>query len=201
MDHKANLNHSVIGELVKVFGIIANDIKNEITFKKFIEDTYGITKIANTDDNIIFGKLKDLAQRRNDVSHGATGIELLSNEISLGYIEFVKQYAKALYQVFLKQLIKYKIKHKSEPIILVGKKVINNLIICASVEDRIIEKGDKILIETSEEYYQSRNIESIEINKEAKPRVEVTVKTDVGLKVSDGEPKIKKTHKFYFEKN
>lgn len=160
--HTANFKEGIIDEFFSKIGIenISSLIKKTPIFENYIKEN-------EIDSRKPFTFINDLAERRNQVAHSNIEVQLLSSEILLDYINFLKVYSESLNNVLTIQLLNHRIK--------VGKNIqkLNNCIktygkniICFEISNTSIGIGYSIYAETNNpnEAIKFGKINSMQIN-------------------------------------
>ena len=57
------------------------------------------------DDDVVFFRLADLANRRNDVAHGIGPGDIMSRDMLRSYIDFIQAYCEATAQVLFEHTV------------------------------------------------------------------------------------------------
>lgn len=195
--HTANFKHDIIVQFFKQAGIeISNHIREEEPFKVYLSEVYPDVEIPEQLN--VYEKLNDLANRRNDVAHGAE-INLLGTQDLLEYISFVEAYGLSLYNIIYYETLPYEIKYNSirlnDP-----KLIINNEIICLELNNTPVAVGDRIVAYTSGRTrpFSYSEIKGIQVDRVEHQEVEEQESIEVGLKV---EFKVKENQKFFLLKS
>lgn len=183
--HAYNFKQSIIAEYFARIGIngISNSLKIYEPLKTLLEQKYG--NPAGVESGIIFKIIDDLAQRRNDVAHGVENVELLNVTIIKEYTEFILAYCKSLYKILLNERNMYLFNETETNLTLLA--VINHSIVCGTVESISFSNSDKLIIEKPEgnfPRYESLNIQDIQINNVSHQSLNISDKTDIGIKIN-----------------
>lgn len=184
--HPYNFKQSIISEYFgKVgFGDLSGILKLYDPLKSILNQKFG--NVANLSSDVVFNTIDDLSQRRNDVAHGVENVELLNVSIIREYIIFIGAYCESLQSILENEYHKFKFEDMADNLNLI--QVINHSIVCASVENISIKKGDFLLIrkpETNFPRYTISKIEEIQIDGDSFDKLTVTEKKDVGMRVND----------------
>jgi hypothetical protein len=183
--HPYNFKQSIIADYFSRIGIsnISNSLKIYEPLKTLLEQKYG--NPSGIESEIIFKIIDDLAQRRNDVAHGVENVELLNATIIKEYTEFILAYCKSLYKILLNERNMYIFNESGTNLTLLS--VIDHSIVCGSVESISFSNSDKLMIEKPEgnfPRYELLNIQEIQINKESHQSLNITDKTEIGMKIN-----------------
>jgi hypothetical protein len=200
--HTANFRQGVINEFFSSLGIkgISSLVKNHPGFKSYMVKIKPEIELVynNIEESVIYQTLDDLAQRRNDISHGVEGIEILSSEILLDYINYLEHYTEAICDVVFETLLPYEVSHCA----IALKKPIaiyNNSIICLNLEEAPITVGDRIISRTvlnnSDIKYSHGKVLKLQINKQDHRQIMPSVGgIDIGIEV---DFKVKENQEFF----
>lgn len=93
-----NLTHNRIEEIFKAVDIT---IGKELLKNTELVTLIGISpsQIPHTENNMLFGKINELVERRNTIAHGAKIDDLLDLFALEPYIEFLERYCIAIFRV------------------------------------------------------------------------------------------------------
>jgi hypothetical protein len=131
----------------------------------------------------IYAILNDLADRRNEVAHGQPS-ELLSNEILLDYVAYIRAYSTALHEaVYCDALL---IEARLRAVTLGAPiAVYDNKIVCVELKDTPIKVGDVLMAETgfSMRPVVAGEILELQINKTAVHDVPASASVKIGARV------------------
>ncbi|HJV79190.1 MAG TPA: HEPN domain-containing protein [Paludibacter sp.] len=202
-DHTSNFRISSITEFFSRIGIksIGSKIKLNENFHAFLNERLGSDlNIHITEEKIIFNLLSDLAQRRNDISHG-TGLEntILNNSIFPEYIEFLRQFSNALFEILRDATLEYECGRDFAASSYVA--IFDHNILCLEVKDINISVGDRIIVRSgsaSNYIFFERIIEEIQINNVSHANIAIQGEsTRVGFKLNG---RVKKNQSFYLKR-
>lgn len=200
IDHKANLKHEVIYDLISHLAILdfSGKMKRSECIINYFDSEFIIDE--NTRIDVIFGKLEDLAQLRNDISHGTPGQHVLHPSVIIDYINYVEAYGKSMYFVLENEGLKFRQLFRSEVLGAVIK-IINNHILCVTVENKRIAVGDQIICVAGKDhnpiYYEAR-VEEIQIKNVKHDMILIYEPTAVALRLSKS---VKINYTFYSYRN
>ncbi|MEH6979107.1 MULTISPECIES: MAE_28990/MAE_18760 family HEPN-like nuclease [Bacillus] len=191
--HTSNFRQGSIDEFFYKIGInqVSSLILRHPGFEKYLVENEISKAIA-------FGRIDDLAERRNQVAHGGQN-ELLSLEILLDYINFFELYGKTLYEVLMIEIIQFRMENSLNirlldlPIATYGRDIV-----WFNVEDTKVCVGDNIYARTNNQSEPVRYgaIESIQFNDEQCQELIAVESIQVGLKVNF---KVRDSYTFYLE--
>ncbi len=184
--HTANMRCSIVDQMFNSVGVknITDRAKHWKSHKEDIKST----------SSSHWPLIDDLADRRNEVSHGMPP-ELLSLDILKDYIVETNNFCRCIYDIAVGESLRPLVNHIAielpEPI-----DVIDHRIVCISNGGQPISVGDSIIVKTNDPImpFKIGKIERIEINNESTEKVEAGSELFVGLQV---DMHIKTNHKYY----
>ncbi len=187
--HTANFRSEVVHGLFRRVGVenTSNHLLNNSTFVICLQKIYpdaDWSKVNESLHNVAFSHLNNLVDRRNEVAHGNPfEIELLSNDILLEYVSFLKAYGTALYEVVYSFTLQYLVKYKGIELGSPFKILQSGHVLGIEVKNTTIKVGDVIIAKpaTDEQLYLWGEIQKLEVNKE--DRQEVVSGKKVGIQV------------------
>lgn len=172
---------------------INRKVKMQPNFRSYLESTYGKINIDSFGDDIVFNKIDDLAQRRNDISHGVDGIQLISVDIlSKDYLFFFKIYGISIYDVLYENYLMILCTKLGTKVNIVA--IFNSNILCINISNKIVKIGDRVIVKTASNNFFETKIISIEINKRSLLEVNISTPIDVAFKLNKN---IKGNQEFY----
>ncbi|MBW4505143.1 MAG: hypothetical protein KME64_01270 [Scytonematopsis contorta HA4267-MV1] len=193
-----NLKHKQIVKIFEMINVNLNEeLKKNRTLIQYFENDRGITNISNIDTDILYNKINDLVERRNQIAHGS---ETLDNILDISelepYIQFLEKYCQAIFEILSEELIKKESIYTFQKIENVVK-IFGNKILAFEIENYTIKVGDILIVETIEGKFFKKTILTIELNKKTHTELTITEKTNIAISV---EPNIKENQKFYIVK-
>ncbi len=193
-----NLKHKQIVKLFEFINISLNEaLKRNMTLTQYFENDRGIKNISNIETDILYNKINDLVERRNQIAHGSERLDNILNISELEpYVDFLEKYCQALFEILSEELIKKESMYKFQKVEKIIK-IFSNKILAFEVENYTIKVGDVLIVETIEGNFFKRNILTIGLNNELHTELTVTEKTNIAISV---EPHIKENQKFYIVK-
>jgi hypothetical protein len=151
--HNANFRHSVVAETLAQCGIdgISQSLRRAEPFTAFLveEDPERDLKtyLAGGDD-VVFARLSDLANRRNDVAHGTPVDDILSRDILRSYVGFIEAYARGLAQVAYEGSLSFML---SKALLLGPAIAVHDYrIVCVNLPAGKITLGDTLIAKTND---------------------------------------------------
>ena len=142
--HEVNFRAGSIDGLFTRVGVqgVIRRLHQFSPFTEYLEQRFPDREITTLTEQEMFFWLEDLAERRNEVAHGAAS-QLLSNEILLEYVEFVEALCGGLYAVLYGEMSGFWFRHKAvelgSPI-----NVFNHEIVCMELRNVPIAVGDTL---------------------------------------------------------
>jgi hypothetical protein len=191
-----NLKHN---KIVELFNKLNLDLNNELLKNEELNNEIGLTpeRISTIGKDILYNKINDLVERRNQIAHGSENVHDIKSISELEpYIQFLEKYCQAIFQTLFEQLIKQESIHIFQKI----ENVINtygNKVLAFELENYTIKVGDMLIVETKEGRFYKKPILTIELNNKSYPELSVLEQTNVAVSV---EPKIKNNQTFYIIK-
>ncbi|HRW04475.1 MAG TPA: MAE_28990/MAE_18760 family HEPN-like nuclease [Caldilineaceae bacterium] len=182
--HSANFRTGVIESTFAGLGIqhVSKKIKEDETFIEYLKAINPVRNLESMSIQEMFAIIDDLAERRNDVAHGVNS-DILSNQILYDYITFFHAYGVALYNVTRRETLQYIAKYQA---VEIGRaiKVINNSIVCLTLKNLAIKKGDTLIAKTPNNLYYDGEIEEIQVDGVSYAELEPCSSIDVGIKIA-----------------
>jgi len=198
-----NLKHSRVNE---IFSMLNISIGKELLKNEELTNLIGVglEQVHNTEDDVLFAKINELVERRNEIAHGAEIDDLLNQSALEPYINFLEKYCIAIFLVLKEKDIQNHTLEKFQeyPCQRVFKR---KAIIGLSLEKHIIKVGDWLIIKTAEknnEHFYKKKINSLgKDNKNDYEEITIDEKQDISIKIdnSEGLP-ITERCAFYLEK-
>ncbi|MEI6445437.1 MAG: MAE_28990/MAE_18760 family HEPN-like nuclease [Nostocales cyanobacterium ELA583] len=193
-----NLKHN---KIVELFSKLNLDLNNELSKNEELNNEIGLNAntISRRGKDILYNKINDLVERRNQIAHGS---EEVNNDNNLGiselepYIQFLEKYCQAIFEILVEQLIKQEsicTFQKIENVI----KIFSHKVLAFELENYTIKVGDMLIVETKEGQFYKKPILTIQLKNESYQELTVLEKTNIGVSV---EPKIKDNQTFYIIK-
>jgi len=191
-----NLKHN---KIVELFNKLNLDLNNELLKNEELNNEIGLTpeRISTIGKDILYNKINDLVERRNQIAHGSENVDDIKSISELEpYIQFLEKYCQAIFQTLFEQVIKNESIHtfqKLENVI----KIFGNKVLAFEIENYTIKVGDMLIIQTKEGRFYKKPILTIELNNQREPEFTITEKTKIAVSV---DHKIKDNHTFYILK-
>lgn len=148
----------------------------------------------------LFRLIDDLVTRRNDIAHGSDIDDILSITEFGEYIDFLEGYGIAVFQTLTEKLIEFEAKYLYQNIDTADVKGIyrKGSVLCFTIENSVISKGDDIIIELVEGGFIKKEILDIQKDNESFELLTITDPEDIGIEVNTG---ISKGQKFFIKKS
>ncbi|TAE60716.1 MAG: hypothetical protein EAZ87_05035 [Nostocales cyanobacterium] len=194
-----NLKHN---KIVELFNKLNLDLNKELLKNEELNNEIGLTRerISRIDKDILYKKINDLVDRRNEIAHGS---EKLTEEYNLleiseleAYIQFLEKYCQAIFHTLFEQIIKQESIYSFQKIENVIK-IFGNKVLAFELENYTIKVGDTLIIQTKEGRFYKKPILTIQLNNIEYPELIVTEKTKIAVSL---DHQIKDNHTFYIVK-
>jgi RiboL-PSP-HEPN len=151
--HNANFRQGVVNDTFTQCGImrVAQYLRQAEPFISFLRDEdpeRDLEIYLAKNDDVVFSRLNDLANRRNDVAHGSPVTDILSRDILCTYVNFIEAYADGLALIAYEQTLPSMLKRAvplGRPI-----SVIDNRIVCIEFPTGQIRVGDTLIAKTQD---------------------------------------------------
>ncbi len=187
-----NLKHNKIVDLFKLLNL---DLNSELIKNESLNQEIGLqpNKIAKTEKDILYNKINDLVERRNQIAHGSETLDILDISGLEPYIQFLEVYCQAIFETLVENIIKQESIHsflKIEKVV----KIFNSKILAFEIDNYTIEVGDMVIVETAEGRFSKKPILEIQLDSITYQELTISEKTNISVRV---EPKIKDSQTFY----
>ena len=146
-----------------------------------------LPNIENRGDDL-FRLIDELVTRRNDIAHGEDIDDILSITEFDEYIDFMEGYGIAIFQTLTEKLIELEANYLYKKIDVSDIKGIykKGSILCFTIEDNIVSKGDSIIINLVEGGFTKKEILNIQRDNESFETLTATDPVDIGIEVDKG---------------
>lgn len=193
-----NLKHDKVVELFKPLNVNLNEgLKRNQTLTQYIRDEQQIENISNLNTDILYNKINDLVEMRNQIAHGSEAVDdILDHSVLENYIRFLENYCQAIFEILNEEEIKQESVHKFQKIENVID-IFRNEILAFEIENSEIKVGDILIVKTANGRFFNKPILEIQIDKVSYPQKTITTKINIAVKV---EPTIKKNQEFFIKK-
>jgi hypothetical protein len=192
-----NLKHKQIVNMFELININLNEaLKKNKTIIGYIQNEQQTTNIANTKTDVLYNKINDLVERRNQVAHGSEILDILEVSELESYIRFLEKYCQAIFEVLLESFIKQESRCTFQKLEGIDQ-VIADKIIIFEIENFTFKVGDAIIIETMEGGFFKKHILTIQLDNQPYEEIIITKKSKIAVGI---EPKIKNNQTFYMAK-
>jgi len=198
--HNSNFRQTIVVNTFSQCGIqnVGQSLRHAEPLISFLENEdldRDVNAYLGGGDDVVFARLNDLADRRNDVAHGTPVGELLSNDILRSYIDFIEAYAGGLALVVYEHLLPFRLPCATflgPPIA-----VYNHAIACLNLPSGKIELGDTLIAKTQEagRPYKGGPIREIQRDNVSIPEIIGGPGVKVGLLVDFG---VRDNQEFYY---
>lgn len=190
-----NLKHNKIVELFKLLNVDLNDelIKNES-----LKQEIGLQpdQISRKDKDILYNKINDLVERRNQIAHGSETLDILGLSGLEPYIQFLEVYCQAIFETLFEKIIKQESIHTFQKIEKVVK-IFSSKILAFEIENYTLKVGDMVIVETAEGRLYKKPILEIQLDNMTHQELTISENTNISVRV---DPKIKDNQTFYIAK-
>jgi hypothetical protein len=185
MPFSGNLKHSKIIEAFKTLNIdLPKKIKANKQFTDFYKTKYN--KSIDNKGNEVFKKIDEIVSLRNDIAHGTQIDNILNVTEFEDYIVFLEKYGKAIFESIVEKEIEYEAEYLYEEIANIINIYKQGSILCFEIEGTTINKGDFIIIKTSDNHYFKKEILEIQKDNITYDKLSVVLKTKVGVNLGSG---------------
>jgi hypothetical protein len=197
-----NLNHY---KIVDIFKALAIDLNAKlIRIDPIVNYLQTIHERINTQPPaILYEKIDDLVNRRNDISHGGEVSDILDRERLKEYAIFLKYYCEAIFEILKIDLIIKEKKHQYSQI-RVAKVYPKQGILKMEAYDYVISIDDFIILEIGqEEKIIKMKVLAIKCDGVCVESIQAKVGVTVTIKVQiiDNSVKLKDNYKYYIKKS
>ena len=191
--HSTNFRHQFINDYFKGIGVdsLSQNLISYLPLKDFFIDEYSNTSSIKHD--ILYSTINELADRRNDVAHGVDNIDIISSEMVLEYIVFIKNYGESLFNLLHDKILECEFEKLGVAVKQIA--VYDNRILCIKLSNTKLSLNSKILVYRKKIFpkYVIANINDIQIDGVSHQKVNDNITADVGL---DLDQRILETNKF-----
>ena len=201
--HTANFRQAVVTQTLAQCGIteITQAIKQAEPFTTFLKKQnpeLDVNMYIGKDDEVVFFRLNDLANRRNDVAHGSLADELLSRDLLRGYIDFIEAYTEALAIVVYERTLPFMLTRSF--FLGAAITVIDNRIVCVNLLDGEIAVGDTLIAKTPDKArpYRGGPIRELQRDRISCESITGGPGVQIGMRVEFGAKENQEFH--YFKK-
>ncbi|MEG4803979.1 MAE_28990/MAE_18760 family HEPN-like nuclease [Microcoleus sp. ARI1-B5] len=190
-----NLKHDKIVELFKLFNI---DLNGELIKNENLNQEIGLSPdlISRTDKDILYNKINDLVERRNQIAHGSETLDILGISGLEPYIQFLEVYCQAIFETLAEKIIQQESIHTFQKIEKVVK-IFSSKILAFEIDNYTIEVGDMVIVENAEGRFYKKPILEIQLDNIRHQQLTIIEKTNISVLV---DLKIKDNQTFYIEK-
>lgn len=191
-----NLKHN---KIVEIFKLLNLDLNNELIKNESLNNEVGLQtkEITRREKDIVYNKINDLVERRNQIAHGSETLDDILGISGLEpYIQFLEVYCQAIFETLFEEFIKqesiYTFQKIEKVVQIFGSKILG-----FEIENYRIKVGDLLIIETAEGRFYKKPILEIQSNNITYPELTISEKINISVRV---EPKIKENQTFYLPK-
>jgi hypothetical protein len=191
--HTTNLRHGIVVETFGKSGVdgLGTALRKAEAFNAFLA-----TEIPERDletylagnDEIVFARLDDLANRRNDVAHGTPTDDYLSHDLLRGVIDFVDAYTTSLGEVVYERALPFMAQKSLQ--LGAAITVIDHRIVCVDLPAGKVSTGDILIAKTKDGNRPFKGGPILEIQRDHAPMqsiegghgVQIAMRIDFGAK-------------------
>ena len=158
-----NLKHNKIVDLFKLLNI---DLNSELIKNESLNNEIGLQpdEISRKEKDIVYNKINELVERRNEIAHGSEISGILNISELEPYIQFLQVYCQAIFETLFEKFIKQESIHSFKNIEKVVK-IYRSEILAFEIENYTIEVGDMLIIKTTDGRFYKKPILDIELDK------------------------------------
>jgi len=190
-----NLKHNKIVDLFKPLNV---DLNCELIKHESLNREIGLPPddISKKEKDILYYKINDLVERRNQIAHGSETLDILGISGLEPYIQFLEVYCQAIFETLFEEFIKQESIYTFQKIEKVVQ-IFASKILGFEIENYTIKVGDLLIIETAEGRFYKKPILEIQLNNITHQELTISEKINISVRV---EPKIKDNQTFYIAK-
>jgi hypothetical protein len=190
-----NLKHN---KIVYLFQPLNVDLNSELIKHESLNREIGLPPddISNKEKDILYYKINDLVERRNQIAHGSETLDILGISGLEPYIQFLEVYCQAIFETLFEEFIKQESIYTFQKIEKVVQ-IFASKILGFEIENYTIKVGDLLIIETAEGRFYKKPILEIQLNNITHQELTISEKINISVRV---EPKIKDNQTFYIAK-
>lgn len=192
-NHSANFRISVVDTYFSEIGIknISSLVRQYEPLKTYLKNN--ISDFSSKKSSIIFQPLEHICDLRNDIAHGVNNIQLINKTILFEYIDFMKIYSTALFELINDNYLNKVYEQNNDEIEAIN--VFNNQILCFNTKGKLINRKSKILVK-SENHFPNvylTSIKDIQQDNKSIDNTELDKNVEIGVLL---DKKIKETMNF-----
>lgn len=190
-----NLKHDKIVEVFKPLNV---DLNSGLVKNESLNNEIGLppNEISRKEKAILYNKVNDLVERRNQIAHGSETLDILDTSGLEPYIQFLEKYCQAIFETLTEEFIKQESIHTFQKIEKVVK-IFGGKVLAFEIENYTIKVGDILIVETIDKKFYKKQILTIELNNESHQELKIYEKTNIAVSV---DPTITKNQIFYIVK-
>src|SRR5688500_14183764 len=151
--HNANFRHKVVAATFSQCGIsdVGQAFRQAEPFISFLEreaPDRDLDSYLGGSDDVVFARLDDLANRRNDVAHGTPVGDILSHDLLRTYVDFIEAYASGLGLIVYERSLPFMLRRA----LLLGTAidVFDSRVVCVNLPTGKITVGDTLIAKTQD---------------------------------------------------
>ena len=187
-----NLKHNKIVDLFKLLNV---DLNSELIKSESLNKEIGLqsNQISNKEKYILYNKINDLVERRNQIAHGSEILDILGISGLEPYIQFLEVYCQTIFETLFEKFIKQESIHSFQKVEKVVK-IFRSQILAFEINNYTIEVGDMLIVETIEGRFYKKPILDIQLKNITHQKLTISEKTNISVCV---DSKIKENQTFY----
>jgi hypothetical protein len=198
--HSANFRQSMVATTLTQCGIMdigpaLRQTEPLVAFLTEEDPERDLSTYLAGGDEVVFARLNDLANRRNDVAHGTPVDDILSRDLLRSYIGFVEAYASGLALVVYERSLPFMLKRA----VALGAPIAvhDHRIVCVNLAVGQMTVGDTLIAKTQDTSrpYKGGPIKEIQQNKIQLKTINGGPDVQIGMLVEFGA---KENQEFYF---
>lgn len=184
--HTANFRATVIESTLSRVGLtnLCARLKAFPPFDGYLGRQFPDRSLESLTAGEMYFYIDDLAQRRNEVSHG-TPSELLSTDLLGAYVDFIEAFGTALYEFVRAGALEHEVRHRCKQ---VGQPiaVYNHSIVCVKLKETGVKVSDLLIAHTGNTIrpYIAGPIAEVQVDGTPYQSLAPQPEVDVGLRVN-----------------
>lgn len=189
--HTANFRQPIVKATFVQCGIpdIGQSIRQSEPFAAFLkkeEPERDTTTYLAAGDDVVFARLDDLANRRNDVAHGTPVDDILSRDLLRSYVAFIEAYAGGLALVVFERSLPIML----QKALVLGAAIVvhDHRIVCVNLPTGQVAVGDLLIAKTvdSSRPFKGGQIKEIQQNHVSVDKIDGGPGVQIGMLVDFG---------------
>lgn len=151
-NHTANFRIKVIETYFGSIGVenISQNIRNYMPLKEYFSEQH--TDYMALKNSIVFSKIDEICEIRNNIAHGVKSVQLLGPSIIHEHIDFFILFAQALFQLLQNNIYEFTFLQNNTNV-FTPIKIFQKNIIGFNTEGAKFNKAKKVLVKRSKSHY------------------------------------------------